>query len=916
MKPQPSKHTFWQRYKNGKIIAPYNAIIAGLIDELYTTDANSRLQILIRATYARLLLIAFIPLSLINATQNYLSFICYKALDFFGLSSVNKKLFGERSKAEFLDQGRKSLLGFLFSPFAFIDPNFFAVYFVPKQNFKKKVIAGGQSDYQKATLVQPKSIDEVVDIIKQANENNTKVSVIGAGQSQGGQFLPASQQGMVLDLTQMQDVSIRGKIATITGAVTWAKLQQAANAKGLALSVMQASNVFQVFSSISANIHGWDHTKGVLANCIKELTIVTPTGELKVVKPSDPLFKMVVGGYGQAGIIVKAKLKLEPNIKLTEKSELVPIDNYVKHFEENIATNKDIKMHLYRLSLDPSKPLLEGVAVNYIADKYPTRIINKPLEHEGPQGRRFERIMINFGRRFDFARRWFWNYEKNRLLNNETVATRNEVMKPPINAMFNNAQSETEWLQEYFIPGNNLEKFLQCLSKVLQDNNVKLINATVRYVKQDTISNLPYASENRYAVVLCFNQKLTPDEIAKTKQWIRKATDLALKNKGSYYLPYQPFATQKQFAKSYPMAEQFAKNKSKLDPNNVLSTRFSSQYLTKNNPTVYHKLMQSKALQKKFSGFLTNVLVKIEPKKFYALLADVLKTNDTEEEIYAQMLKRMSEIQPGFVDNVKLSLKSLNDIQHDLTEQVADLTKHISDKPINGIMEIGYPARFIKPLRARLNIQGPAYVVNYDPQSLADLAQCGFPRPYDMFDMIKGNGREYKPLDPQKFPDNSVDMVTCFIGLHHVPANELDDFLASIRRVLRPGGKFMLVDHDAHDPTSHLMAELAHRTFNMVNGVPLQSELKELRNFKSIKEWQEILQKHGFECQTATPKVRTNDPSLNSMLCFSAKPFVSNELHQARDPLTPRFSERLRSKREQPHNPVPKAGLAKSPSLV
>lgn len=60
-----------------------------------------------------------------------------------------------------------------------------------------------------------------------------------------------------------------------------------------------------------------------------------------------------------------------------------------------------------------------------------------------------DRIMVNVARRSGYVRQKYWESERHRLLNNETQMTTNEIMQPPINAMFNNSVSESEWLQEF-----------------------------------------------------------------------------------------------------------------------------------------------------------------------------------------------------------------------------------------------------------------------------------------------------------------------------------------------------------------------------------------------------------------------------------------------------------------------------------
>jgi tol-pal system protein YbgF len=70
----------------------------------------------------------------------------------------------------------------------------------------------------------------------------------------------------------------------------------------------------------------------------------------------------------------------------------------------------------------------------------------------------------------------------------------------------------------------------------------------VRFVKKDEYSKFGYAVDgDRFSVVLCFNQSLQQSQIIQTKKWVRAANDLVIKHGGTFYLPYQQFASQKQF---------------------------------------------------------------------------------------------------------------------------------------------------------------------------------------------------------------------------------------------------------------------------------------------------------------------------------------------------------------------------------
>jgi ubiquinone/menaquinone biosynthesis C-methylase UbiE len=69
------------------------------------------------------------------------------------------------------------------------------------------------------------------------------------------------------------------------------------------------------------------------------------------------------------------------------------------------------------------------------------------------------------------------------------------------------------------------------------------------------------------------------------------------------------------------------------------------------------------------------------------------------------------------------------------------------------------------------------------------------------------------------FPDASFDLMTSSLMLHHLPDDLKAKGFLEVRRVLKPGGRFMAVDFaaDSHSPLGHLLAIFGHsRGENMV----------------------------------------------------------------------------------------------------
>ena len=115
--------------------------------------------------------------------------------------------------------------------------------------------------------------------------------------------------------------------------------------------------------------------------------------------------------------------------------------------------------------------------------------------------------------------------------------------------------------------------------------------------------------------------------------------------------------------------------------------------------------------------------------------------------------------------------------------------------------------------------------------------------------------------------DESLDVVTCFIGLHHAPKDRLDGFVRSIVRVLRPGGMFILRDHDVQTPEMDSFVSLVHTVFNCGIKVSWEENDEELRHFSSIGHWCRYLTERGLT-DDGHRLLQAKDPSANTLIKF------------------------------------------------
>jgi SAM-dependent methyltransferase len=187
------------------------------------------------------------------------------------------------------------------------------------------------------------------------------------------------------------------------------------------------------------------------------------------------------------------------------------------------------------------------------------------------------------------------------------------------------------------------------------------------------------------------------------------------------------------------------------------------------------------------------------------------------------------------------------------------------DAKLDGYLEIGSTGRYVSELKDRIDVNGPVWIVNDIAPSYSPVDMIERESPFKIGEFVAmGN---YDPFDAARIPDASVDLVTNFIGLHHCPTDRLEGFVASIRRVLRPGGRLLHRDHDVDGPTMDTFVALAHDVFNAGVGLTWEENAAQVRLFRSIAQWSELLESAGFR-RTERALAQPHDPTQNLLLEF------------------------------------------------
>ena len=264
-----------------------------------------------------------------------------------------------------------------------------------------------------------------------------------------------------------------------------------------------------------------------------------------------------------------------------------------------------------------------------------------------------------------------------------------------------------------------------------------------------------------------------------------------------------------------------------------------------------------------FYRFLQVIFHLYPEDKFHQLIKEETAAGKTDEEIYKSVQSKLKSIKP-FLSELTYALPALKKQKKEIVRQTLELLGDV--KQINGYAEIGSTGRYISQLRKETKVTGPIYLINdlAPTNSPGDIMERGQLGKLGTFVDIHG----YAAISSSIIPDASLDVVTCYIGLHHCPVAKLDGFVKSINRILRPGGSFVIRDHNVKTPEMATFVSLVHTVFNVGLNETWEFESKDFKNFKPADEWADIIVQAGFK-DAGKRILQDKDPSDNTLMLFT-----------------------------------------------
>lgn len=428
-------------------------------------------------------------------------------------------------------------------------------------------------------IMRPRDTDEAAACVRE--HGGRGIAVCGARHAMGGQqFL---RDSVLFDTRAMKAVrgcdAERGLLRIGAGAVwtdvvracremdgrgphPWAIRQKQTGADELTLG-----------GSIACNAHGRGLLMGPIVEDVESLRLVTPDGEAVECSRAEnaPLFALVVGGYGLFGLVTEVTLRLVPRRPMRRLVDIIDIDDAVRAVERRIADG--CVYGDFQYAIDPADAgfLRRGVFACYRPDDGAT-VTSGESDLTRDQWIGLLRLAHTD------KRAAFEKYSAHYLASHGRVYWSDDLQLStyiPSYSEFLTHDSagaharESLVITELYVPPDSLGEFLAAARGVLRESGVEDIYGTIRSIRRDDTTFLPWASRDWACIIFNLRTPHTGAGIDRSRGTARALIDAAAGFGGSFFLTYHRWAAREQLLRCYPRLPVFLAKKTEVDPRGV-----------------------------------------------------------------------------------------------------------------------------------------------------------------------------------------------------------------------------------------------------------------------------------------------------------------------------------------------------------
>ena len=432
---------------------------------------------------------------------------------------------------------------------------------------------------------RPASADGVRELVRRARSAGESLCVSGARHAMGGQQFASrhalvDMRGMARVLSMDHD---RGLVTAESG-ITWPALMEgylalqraaapgAEPSWGIAQKQTGADDL-TLGGALAANAHGRGLTMPPIVADVESFRIVDAQGELLQCSRSEnaELFALAIGGYGLFGIVTDVTLRLVPRVPVRRVVRLIDIDDAANAARRRVEAG--FTYGDFQFDIDPASPdfLTKGVFSCY--EPVPGASPPAQVAELSPQD--WERLLLlaHTDKQVAFTRyaqhylatdgQMYWS-------DTHQLGTYLDGYHERIDRALGSPCRCSEMISELYVPHERLIDFLHAAARMLAQRGADVIYGTIRLIRQDAETFLPWARRDQACVIFNLHVRHTPEGIAHAADSFRGLIDLAIERSGSFFLTYHRWATRNQLMAAYPQLPDFLGRKQALDPAGTL----------------------------------------------------------------------------------------------------------------------------------------------------------------------------------------------------------------------------------------------------------------------------------------------------------------------------------------------------------
>ena len=446
--------------------------------------------------------------------------------------------------------------------------------------------------YFKTKVFKPKNSLDLKDFIKN-NKNNLKVIARGHGCSFGDQAICSVENGVTIDLSNLDkivELDENKKILKVQGATKLKEILQYILPRNLTLNCIPGGLEITVGGAISNNVHGKDCWKnGYFDKNVKTISIINSNGDIIKLSRDDKEdhFRNMFSSIGLLGIIIEVELfvkEIPSQFLKTETKKVTNIDEMEKCFDN--LTNENDYAVAWLDCFAKNKNLFRGIFQT--ASFYENKNVNKKIDKtyfESPDQKKimgFIPIKIVWKIVKIFFKTKIFRFINAIIFHLSKFIIKNKII-PYVEFMMLETKylpSYKSWFEPYgFLtiqPFFRKEKAFNKIKEVIilcQNNGIVPFWCPIKKYKKNNNHPLNFCDEG-YSIVIDFFPKEYDQN--KVNKFIKELENLIYSQGGKFYLAKDQIMSKDFFRKTYDRTEEFKEIKSKYDPNDIF---ISNQYL-------------------------------------------------------------------------------------------------------------------------------------------------------------------------------------------------------------------------------------------------------------------------------------------------------------------------------------------------